>query len=333
MQGAKMKQYDLCGIGNALVDIEVQATPSELMDLGLIKGQMTLVDAPRMIELLNHFGSRLGRRACGGSAANTVITSAHFGARTHYQCRIASDDTGEFFLKDLIASGVDTPLQSSPLPQGYTGTCLVIITPDADRTMITYLGITADFSKADIQDDIITRSRYLYIEGYLMAGASSFEAALHASYVAKQRYTKVAFTFSDLSMVTHFSPQIDQFLSQGIDLLFCNKQEALAFTHTSDIHHSARILATHSKKGAITLGAEGALVWQGLDQTLIPAPPTNAIDTTGAGDCFAGAFIAALLTEHDLPTAGQWGCKSASELVSQFGPRLTKAQVLNLDLL
>jgi sugar/nucleoside kinase (ribokinase family) len=327
-----MHQYDLCGVGNALVDIEVKTTEDELSDLGIQKGIMTLIDAPRMIELLGHFGGRIHRRSAGGSAANTVITTAHFGCRSFYNCRVANDDTGHFFVSDLIDNGVDSPLSKDHLPTGYTGICLVMITPDADRTMSTYLGITADLSVADINMDSITRSRYLYIEGYLMAQDGSFEAAMAAAYRARTHYTKVAFTFSDLSMVQHFSNRIELFLSQGIDLLFCNINEALLFTHTTTATHAAKLLANYSKKGAITLGAEGALVWDGHEHYMIAPIPANAVDTNGAGDCFAGAFLAALLAENSMEAAGHWGCKAASELVTHYGPRLTQRQVLDLSL-
>lgn len=325
-------QYDLCGIGNALVDIEVKATESELAGLGIQKGIMTLIDAPRMIELLSHFGSRVSRRSAGGSAANTVITAAHFGCRTYYNCKVANDDTGHYFISDLCENGVDSPLIKDALSPGYTGTCLVMITPDADRTMATYLGITAELSIADLSVETLTRSRYLYVEGYLMSQDASFEAALHAAYTARNHYVRVAFTFSDLSMVQHFSSRIELFLSHGIDILFCNSTEALAFTHTSDVAHAAKLLSNYSKKGSITLGPEGALVWDGHDQFIVPPVPANAVDTNGAGDCYAGAFLSALLNEHSLESAGHWGCKAASELVTHYGPRLTHRQVIDLSL-
>ena len=162
-----MKKYDVYAIGNALVDIEYHSTPARLTELSVDKGVMTLIDEQRQNSLVAQLGDSHEKMTCGGSAANTVIALAQLGAKTHFDCRVSNDMTGQIFARDLHDTGVHSNLDNKPLPNGVTGKCLVFVTPDADRSMNTFLGVSAELDKSDIDIDAIKASHTVYLEGYL----------------------------------------------------------------------------------------------------------------------------------------------------------------------
>ena len=190
-----MRQYDVYGLGNALVDIQFRVDPSFFEVMGIDKGVMTLIDGDRQQMLIDALGGKEMARSSGGSAANTMIALANCGGRGYYGCKVAQDADGAFYLRDLSAAGVAS--SPSNRGEGVTGKCLVMITADADRTMNTFLGITSTFGVAQIEDAVIADSEFIYIEGYLIAADDGFEAAQVAQKVARERGTKVALTLSD----------------------------------------------------------------------------------------------------------------------------------------
>ncbi len=319
-------KYHVYGIGNALVDIVTEVNERFLEVHEIEKGLMTLVDADRQFQLVEAINLKESNMQCGGSAANTVIAASQFGADCYYSCLVADDEMGHFYLKDLRANNVSTNMNSDVLPQGITGKCLVMTTPDAGRTMNTFLGITSSFSRNQIHPEALTQSQYLYMEGYLVTSENGLEAMLEARNLARQSGVKTVLTFSDPSMVKYFNDQMHQVVEGGVDLLFCNEEEAMLFTGKATIEEAREALKQYAKKFAITQGPNGAILFDG--DTFIDIEPykVHAVDTNGAGDMFAGAFLYGISHGHSFIEAGKIASLASSQVVSQFGPRLKKHQ-------
>ncbi|MFD2228976.1 adenosine kinase [Alkalimarinus sediminis] len=318
-----MSKYHVYGIGNALVDKEFEVEDSFLQATSIEKGLMTLVEQDRLMEILEKLSSTYGlkKRASGGSAANTIIAVSYFGGSTYYSCNVANDETGDFYVNDLKAAGVDTNL-GDDREDGTTGRCLVMVTPDAERTMNTYLGITADLSSKHLDEDAIKSSEYLYIEGYLVSSDSARPAAIEAKRIAEANGVKTAFTFSDPAMVQFFKDGLVEMIGGGVDLLFCNEAEALGFCETDQLSDAIEQLKSVAKRFAITLGSKGAIVFDGESLLEVAPHSITAVDSNGAGDMFAGAFLYAITHGYSYQQAGDLASLASAEVVSNFGPRL-----------
>ena len=321
------KQYHIYGIGAALVDTEITLNDADLTSMNVVKGVMTLVDEARQYELINHLANHLvaSRKASGGSAANTIIAASYFGCNNVYSCKVADDDNGRFYINDLKAAGVHYPTHIIPA-EGITGKCLVMITPDAERTMNTFLGISATLSIDELDPHTIALSEYVYIEGYLVTSPTGRAAAIALRQYAEANNTRTALSLSDPAMVQFFRDGLIEMIGDGVDLLFCNRDEAIAFTKTESIHDAADALKKFSKQFAITCGSEGAFIFDGKELIHIAANKVKAVDTNGAGDMFAGAFLYAITQSYDYKVAGAFASLAASKVVSQFGPRLKPEQ-------
>ncbi|MET1256062.1 adenosine kinase [Aliikangiella maris] len=317
------KQYQVYGIGNALVDFEIETTPDELAALNVEKGVMTLIDGERQQALLNAFHGKHHSRACGGSAANTIIGAQSLGAKCFYSCKVANDETGHFYRDDLLRHGVETNLADEALEEGETGKCLVLITDDADRTMNTFLGITGEINSRQVNQSALAASEYLYIEGYLSSSPTALQAAVEAMAFARKNQVKTAFSLSDPNMVKFCREGLIAIIGEGVDLLFCNYDEATLYSESDNLEDAARKLSKLAKVVVITLGADGALIVYGDEQIKVAGHPVKALDTNGAGDLFAGSFLYAISQGHDLSKAGQLASFASAQLVTQFGPRLT----------
>jgi sugar/nucleoside kinase (ribokinase family) len=320
------KKFDVYGLGNALVDMEFEISDAFLKNANIEKGLMTLVDENRQNEIINSFHGVQHRRSCGGSAANTMIAISQFGGKSFYSCKVASDETGDFYFKDLMENGVETNLASGKLEPGITGKCIVMVTPDADRTMNTFLGITSNFSTKELVEDHLINSEWVYIEGYLVASPTGKEAAVKAKKIASTHNVKTALTFSDVNMVNFFSAGLAEMIGDGVDLLFCNEPEAFAYTKRNTIEEASAELKKVAKTFAITMGARGAYLFDGKKDIHVVTMPVEAIDTNGAGDLFAGAFLYGINNGLSYAEAGKLGCLSSSLLVTQFGARLELEQ-------
>lgn len=320
------KKYNIYGMGNALVDIVTEVDDAFFAAHQIEKGVMTLVDDTHQSALVAAIDLAAADKQCGGSAANSVIGAAQLGATVFYSCKVANDVLGEFFLTDLIANGVNTNLISGQLPEGVTGKCLVMTTPDAERTMNTFLGITADYSTAEIATSALFDSDYLYIEGYLVTSPEGVEAMKTAKSIAEQSGVKTALTFSDPAMVKYFGNALKEVIGDGVDLLFCNEEEAMLHTGTDSIPAAFEALKASAREFVVTLGPDGALVWDGTREIKIAPVPTQAVDTNGAGDLFAGAFLYGITNGLSHAEAGALASRASSAVVSKFGPRLSKAQ-------
>lgn len=318
-----MKKYDVYGIGNALVDIVTEVSDGFLSKFNVEKGLMTLVDEERQHLLVDAIHLPDSNMQCGGSAANSIIAVSQFGGKSYYSCKVAQDDMGKFYLDDLGQNGVDTNLSFEDAPDGITGKCLVMTTPDANRTMNTFLGITSTFSTKEVNEAALKDSKYLYMEGYLVPGEEGQQAMKLAKKLAEENGVKVAMTFSDPSMVKYFKPQMEEIVGASVDLLFCNEEEAMLFTDTNNLEDARNELKKAAKKFAITQGANGAIIFDG--DTFIDIEPykVEAIDTNGAGDMFAGAFLYAITNGHSYAEAGKLASLASSRVVSKWGPRLS----------
>jgi len=316
------KKYDIVGIGNALVDIEFQVKDGFFEANSIEKGLMTLVDEERQNHLMKVIDTAHAKKQCGGSAANTVIAVSQFGGNSYYCCKVANDEMGHFFLNDMKEAGVDNNLDHQNLEQGITGKCLVMVTEDAERTMNTFLGITQHFSVKEVNESAIKEAEYLYIEGYLITSPNARDAMKHAKRVAEQNGTKVALTFSDPAMVKYFKEGFDEVIGASVDLLFANEEEARLFTGKEDLLEAREELKKVAKRFVITLGKNGAMIFDG--DTFIDIEPyrTVSIDSNGAGDMFAGAFIYGITNGQSFASSGKLASMASSKVVSQFGPRL-----------
>jgi len=320
-----MKKYHVYGVGNALVDMEFEVEDQFFESNTIDKGVMTLVDEARQHELLGHLDAFEGKKASGGSAANTIIASSYFGGKSFYSCKVASDDLGDFYVNDLQQAGVDSNVGEGR-KEGVTGKCLVMITPDAERTMNTFLGITANFSVDELNMAAIKDSEYLYIEGYLVSSDTGRHAAIEARKVAEENGVKTALTFSDPAMVQFFKDGLQEMIGNKVDLLFCNEAEALSWADTDNLETAIESLKKVASSFAITQGSEGAMLFDGKNLIEISPHDVKAVDSNGAGDMFAGAFLYGITHGHSFYEAGNIASLAAARVVSQFGPRLAAAE-------
>ncbi len=325
-----MKKYDVTGIGNALVDIEFKVTDQFFADNGVEKGLMTLVDEERQNTLMSVISTHEAKKQCGGSAGNTVIAISQFGGKSFYCCKIANDELGHFFMNDMKNSGVSHNLNEDGLEEGITGKCLVMVTEDSERTMNTFLGISQNFSVKDVSEYAIKDSKYLFIEGYLVTSPNGKEAMAFAKKTAENAGTKVALTFSDPAMVKYFKAGFDDAIGPSVDLLFANEEEAMLYTGKSNLMEAREELKKAAKHFVITQGKNGAMIFDGDTFIDIEPYPTTALDSNGAGDMFAGAFMYGITNSHSYASSGKLASMASSKIVSQFGPRLQWHEVKDI---
>ncbi len=325
-----MKKYDVYGIGNALVDIEYHTSLEKLNELDIEKGLMTLIDEKKQNNLIAHLDDSHEAMACGGSAANTVIALAQLGASTHFDCRVANDISGQFYLQDLHDSGVHSSLLLDQSFIGTTGKCLVFVTPDADRTMNTFLGASELLSIRDIDEEAIRHSDTVYLEGYLVSADCTRNAAIEARRIAENAGVKTALTLSDPNMVIYFRTGIEEILGDGVDLLFANEDEACELARSRNLNDAIEAIKKVAKTFAITRGKAGAMLYDGTELIEIAAHEVEAIDTLGAGDLFAGAFLYGQSQGMSFKQSGDLASLASSRIVTQYGPRLATSETKKL---
>jgi len=326
-------KYDVFGIGNALVDMEFAVSDKFLQDNNIEKGLMTLVEEDRQEELIKVLHTQHTdeiKRQCGGSAANSIIAVSQFGGKSFYAFKVANDETGHFYLNHMKDNGVDTKNEEGNLPEGITGKCMVMVSDDAERTMNTYLGITATLDETEIDQEALKNSKWLYVEGYLVASPSGQKAAVEAIKIAKANGVKTSFTMSDPNMVKFFKANCDEIIGDGLDLIFCNELEVMDYTGKTDLESAREEMKKYAKKFVITLGKNGAMIWDGTMFIDIEPHQVNAVDSNGAGDMYAGAFLYGITNGLSYAGAGALASLASSKVVGQYGPRLSWAQVKNL---
>ena len=314
-----MAKFDVFGVGNALVDIQAQVDDSTFTELGFEKGIMTLVDDAQQASVLGKISGRPLHRCAGGSAANTIVALAEFGGTASFVGKVGSDEVGSFFLQDMRDLGIAVDVVPSTDP---TGTCAVLITDDAQRTMLTNLGASATLSEVDIDEAQIQDAKYVYIEGYLFTGEDTKAAAYRAIDLALANGTKIAFTASDPFLVNMIRDEIWELITGPVDLFFCNEEEAKSLTGESDPVACAAKIHQHAENVALTLGGNGSIVMHGGEAFPIEGVDTKAIDTTGAGDMYAGALLYGITNGMSWKMAGHLASHAAARVVSQLGARL-----------
>jgi sugar/nucleoside kinase (ribokinase family) len=322
-----MSHYDLYAIGNALVDSEYEVSEALLQKMGISKRHMTLIDTPRRAELLSHVTHLQPRQTGGGSAGNTVVALAQLGGKAFYSCKVAHDNLGDFYVKDLQAQGVDTNLTHTRALEGQTGSCMVLVTPDAERSMCTFLGVSAELDDAALHAQDIAKSKIYYMEGYLAASPTGLNAALKGRQIAREAGVALALTLSDVSMIQFCKAGLDAMLGDGVDYLFCNQEEAQVWCGTEDLEAVRSALKKLAKTVCFTRGPEGSEVLTADQSWHVPAEKVKAIDTNGAGDMFAGAFLYAITRGYAPKQAAALGNQAAATVVSQHGNRLTLGQL------
>ena len=327
-----MKKYDVFGIGNALVDVEYRVALEELESFELPRGMMTLVSASRQRELLSADSLKAKdiKQSCGGSAANTLVTASMLGSKTFFSFRVAEDLFGNLFCEELKLAEIEMR-QVESRPKGNTGTCLTLVTEDADRTMATHLGVTEDISSNDIDFEAIKRSKHAYIEGYLVANASGFEAARATQETARKSGTNLAITLSDPGLVENFKSEFEILVKNGIDLVFCNLSEAKLLTREDDLETCKKKMREIVPRFVITLGEHGSYAFDGKAGYSSQSPKIKAQDSTGAGDTFAGAFLHYICMGYGFDRANQVSNIFASEIASRWGARLPKEIIKSLN--
>ncbi len=312
---------DVYGIGNAIIDLQVQIDESRFQDLGLEKGGMKLLEQDEQKQLLSSFEGSDLNRASGGSAANTMIALAQLGASTGYGCIVADDENGRFYLEEMKELGIE--LHARPVPGEVTGTSVILITPDAERTMNTHLGASALFGPEHVSEEMIRMSSWLYVEGYLFSSEGGRAAVDKAVAIAIEANVKIAVTFSDGFIVEVFGDALRKTVAEA-DLIFANLNEAHSFAGEEDDEDKVFEMLRQSVSSVVmTRGEKGARVFHDGVESLIDPFPVEAVDETGAGDMFAGGFLFGLSQGLSGADSGKLACRLASEVVGQLGPRLT----------
>jgi len=322
-----MSHYDIYAIGNALVDSEYEVSDALLQSMGVDKRHMTLIDTPRRVELLHHVKAITPRQTGGGSAGNTVVALAQLGGKAFYSCKVAHDHLGDFYVKDLQARGVETNLNHTRALDGQTGSCMVLVTPDAERSMCTFLGVSAELDDKALHPQDIVKSKIYYMEGYLAASPTGLNAALQGRKIAKDAGVALALTLSDVSMIQFCKAGLDAMLGDGVDYLFCNQEEAQVWCGSEDLDVVKQTLQKLAKMVCLTRGPEGSEIITAAQSWHVPADKVKAIDTNGAGDMFAGAFLYAISRGYSADKAAYLGNHAAAAVVSQHGNRLTLGQL------
>jgi sugar/nucleoside kinase (ribokinase family) len=312
-----VREIDVLGIGNALVDVLSHETDAFVEKMGLNRGAMTLIDEERAHELYDAMGP--GVEISGGSAANTIVGVAGFGGTAAYVGKVRDDQLGEVFAHDIRSTGV---IFESPLaPDGpTTGRCLIVVTPDAQRTMNTYLGVSAYLGPDDVDAEIVARAKVVYLEGYLWDRPEAKEAYRKAARIAHDAGHEVSLTLSDAFCVDRHRSEWLRMVEDEVDILFANEAEICSL-YECNFDNALERVRKHCKVAALTRSEKGSLVVADADVHTVDAHPATLVDTTGAGDLYASGFLYAYTQGLDLDACGQMGSIAASEVISHLGAR------------
>ena len=318
------KKYSVAAIGNALLDLVCEVSEQFLSEEGISKGVMNLVSLERSNNILKLVQPI--KETAGGSAANTISTLAKLGLKTGYIGKIADDPKGRVFKKDLIDSSIfyntDFLNKSNTVA---TGKCIVLITPDKERTMITYLGATEFLDAIDIDEELIAQSEWLYLEGYRFDGQKSKEAFYKAIEIAKKNKTKIAITLSDSFCVDRHRSDFIYLLNESADMVFCNEDELKSLYQIQNIQKASDFIADSISCLACTCAERGAYLFHARSTSNISTNKVSVVDTTGAGDSFAAGFLYGLSKNFSFDKCANLGNIIAGEVLKVYGPRVEKS--------
>ena len=316
-----MKDTQICGIGNSLIDSEYKVKDDELNSLSLTKGCMELNDAENHIILSEALQKTHGivKKMPGGSVANSLYTISQFGHSVSFTGRVSSDEVGNTFIESLKNIGVDVIIKQ--VNHGITGECLVLITPDFERTMYTHLGVSSELCVEDINRDAIINSEYILIEGYLVTSEHTKAAAVYSLDIATENNIKKIITLSDPNIVDFFKDNMMDLINRKFDIIFCNRQESLSISSTSDINSAMGFLKKYSNEVIITSGSDGAFVSYGKDITHVPSRKANPVDLTGAGDMFLAAYMSAKIENKTIIERVHFANECSARIIEKYGAK------------
>jgi sugar/nucleoside kinase (ribokinase family) len=313
-------RFDVLGIGNAIVDVIARAEEDFLLQQGMTKGAMTLVDEERAKRIYEAMGPAI--EVSGGSAANTIVGVASLGARAAFVGKVRNDGLGGVFAHDIRAVGVS--FEAAPAVEGpSTGRCYVLVTPDGERTLNTYLGAAQDLHPRDIDPEAVAGAAITYLEGYLWDPRNAKDAFVKAAKIAHDSRRQVALSLSDAFCVDRWRDEFLELLRSGtVDLLFANESELHSLYQTSDFDAAVATLRNDVKLAAVTRSAKGCVVVTREKVTAVPACPVEkVVDTTGAGDLFAAGFLFGLARGYEHSICGRLGALAAAEIIQHIGAR------------
>ncbi len=316
------KKYDVFGVGNAIVDILAQVDDHVIGDLGLAKGGMALMDTDRQGDILTEIRDPSLSFAAGGSAANTMVAITQSGGTAAYSGKVAADTNGEFYKKGMQEEGIHFYIPEATEPCEPTGSCVVLTTPDAERTMCTHLGVSTSLQKSDLDFDLLAQSKCSYIEGYLWDAEGPRAACLEAFEQSKKLGVQAAFTFSDAFLIDRFSDDFQRIAKEYCDIIFCNSDEAKQFFNTDNLDQCVKEMGQLCKLAFVTDGGNGSYVIVDGVSEHVPGFDVKAVDSVGAGDGFAGGVLYGITNGLSPAKSAKWGNYFAAQVVAKFGPRL-----------
>lgn len=321
------KSIQLLTLGNTIMDLEFHIEDSKLLELGIEKQSMILIDKSRKDELLSKFGKE-DNLCCGGSIANSLYIATKLGCKGHHIGVIGTDLIGEKTIQDYSNNNIGQSFNESKV-NGDSGCCIVLITPDGERTMLTYLGVSSSFNSIDFIYPLIDQSERFFIEGYLLSDDSSYELILNNLIpYAKKMNIPILFSLSNAGLVGFFKSRFLAVLEKNIDIIFCNKSEAEAISDKNTPEEFQSFFNQYTKEVIITDGNNGAFAIEKEKITYFPTEPIIPIDSTGAGDAFAGAYISGMINDQSKETIGLLANKTAKIVVSQMGARPESLEII-----
>lgn len=313
-------ELDVVGVGNAIVDVIASVPDGFLIEHGIRKGGMTLIEQMQANALARAFGAD-GRRISGGSGANTIAGIASFGGTTGYIGKVAEDALGKFFRKDMEKHAIEFPTSSLEKGPG-TARSMIAVTPDGERSMSTYLGASTEFTDEDVDEELIKRAKILYLEGYLFDKDVAKKAFIHAAEIAKANDRQVALTLSDSFCVDRHRASFRHLIKGHVDILFSNESELLSLYQTNDFDQAVTALREDAAVAAVTRSAKGSVIVTPGEVISMPAEPTKkVVDVTGAGDQYAAGFLFGFARNRRMRDCGKLGHIAAAEVISHYGPR------------
>lgn len=325
------KKYNVFGVGNAIVDTLAQVEETFVSDLALNKGSMSLMDSEHQAKVLHGLEQHNLKMASGGSAANTMVAIAQSGGSGIYSGKVAHDPNGEFYKQDMQESGIEFPVELAAESSLPTGTCVVLTTPDAERTMCTHLGISTTLTKSELDFDLLAQCDCSYIEGYLWDADEPRAACIETFEQSKKLGIKAAFTFSDAFLLHRFGDDFRNLVNEYCDIVFCNADEAKQFFGMDDMDACAKEMAKICDLAFMTDGGNGCRVVENGSTTIVPGFAVNAVDTNGAGDAFAGGTLYGLTNGMPAVNAAKWGNYFASRVVEHIGPRIEGSMASHVE--
>ncbi len=311
-------RFDIIGIGNAIVDVVARTDEAFLSRHDMRKGAMTLIDAETAERL--YAAMPPGEESSGGSAANTCAVAAALGARVAYLGKVADDALGTVFRHDIVAAGVHFP--SAPLRRAApTARCLILVTPDGQRTMNTFLGASVAFADADVDPALVADAAVLYLEGYLFDPPTAQAAFRRAAAAARAAGRQVALSLSDAFCVDRHRATFRALVRRDVDILFANEGEVTSLYEVNSWAEAVEAVRAEVGLAALTRSEAGSVVVRGAETVRVSAEPVGVVDTTGAGDAYAAGFLAALTTGRPLAECGRLGAIAAAEVIGHYGAR------------